>query len=76
MQNQQEQGKFTIQDAAALANSTAGQELLAALNRSHPEEMNQAFAQAAAGNYTQLKLTLEKLMASPEAKTMVDRLRG
>jgi len=76
MQNQSEYGKLSMHDAASLANSTAGQELLSALNRSHSKEMEQAFAQAAAGNYAQLKLTLEKLMASPEAKALVDRLRG
>ena len=76
MHNQPEHSNLSMQEAVTLANSAAGQQLLSALSSSHGEEMEQAFAQAAAGNYAQLKATLEKLMASPEAKAMVDRLRG
>ena len=76
MQNQPEFSKESIQKAAQLAKSEAGQQLLAALNSNHSKEMEQAFALAASGNYAQLQKALEGILSSPETKAMLDNLRG
>lgn len=66
----------SIQEAAALANSEAGKQLLSALNNKHSKEMEQAFALAASGDYEQLKKSLEKIMETPETRALLERLRG
>lgn len=76
MQNESDSRQMSIQEASALANSEAGQQLLSALNRSHSKEMEEAFALAAAGDYAQLKKSLEGILSSPETKALLDRLRG
>jgi len=76
MQDQPQNTKPTIEEAMALANSKDGQMLLNALQKSHSTEMQQAFQLASAGDYGQLKATVEKLMSTPEAKAMLQRLKG
>ena len=76
MQKQPDFNEESIQKAAALANSEAGQHLLSELNNKHSKEMEKAFALAASGDYEQLRKALEGIMSSPETKSMLDRLRG
>lgn len=76
MKNQPDFNQFSIQEAAKLAHSEAGQQLLSSLQNAHSAEMEQAFALAAAGDYVHLKKSLEGLLSSPETKAMLDRLRG
>lgn len=76
MQKQPDSHHPSIQEATELANSDAGKELLSALNNQHSKEMEQAFALAASGDYAQLKKTLEKIVATPETKALLERLRG
>ncbi|MBO5891744.1 MAG: hypothetical protein J6Q30_03420 [Oscillospiraceae bacterium] len=76
MQKQPDINPQSIQEAAALANSEAGQQLLSALNNKHSKEMEQAFALAASGDYEQLKKALEGILSSPETKGLLDSLRG
>ena len=76
MQKQPEFTPHSIQEAAALANSDAGKELLSVLNSKHSKEMEQAFALAASGDYAQLKKALEGIMTTPETRALLERLRG
>lgn len=76
MQKQPDFTPHSIQEAAALANSEAGKQLLSVLNDRHSKEMEQAFALAASGDYVQLKKALEGIMATPETKALLERLRG
>lgn len=68
--------EFSMQDAVRAAQSEAGQQLLALLQRTDPQMLQKAMQQAAAGNLTEAKQALETLMASPEAKKLVDQLGG
>ena len=76
MQKQPDFSPKSIQEAAALANSEAGKQLLSALNNNHSEEMEQAFALAASGDYVQLKKALEGILSTPETRALLERLRG
>ena len=76
MQKQPDFTPQSLREAAALANSEAGKQLLSVLNSTHSKEMEQAFALAASGDYEQLKKALEGIISSPETKAMLDRLRG
>ena len=76
MQNQPQNQQLSAQEAMALANSKDGQELLRALQHSHSAQMEQAFQLASAGDFAQLRSTVEKLMDTPEAKMLLNRLRG
>ena len=76
MQNQPEFNPHSIQEAAVLANSDAGKELLSVLSSKHSKEMEQAFALAASGDYAQLKKALEGIVTTPETRALLERLRG
>ena len=76
MQKQPDLNPKSIQEATALANSEAGQQLLSALKEKHGKDMEQAFALAASGDYAALKKSLEGILSTPETKAMLDRLRG
>jgi len=66
MQKQPDFNHPSIQEAAALANSEKGQQLLSVLNNNHGKEMEQAFALAASGDYVQLKKRHEQGIDLPD----------
>lgn len=67
---------FPMEEAQRLAQSDAGQQLLALLQRSDPSRLQQAMDQAASGDYEQMKSTMATLLASPEAKKLLEKLGG
>lgn len=67
---------FSMQDAARLARSPAARELYDTLQAQNPEALNQAMAQAAAGDYEQVRQSLAQLLASPEIQALLERLGG
>ena len=67
---------FSIQDAMRLAKSDAGQRLLAILKQSDSAQLQQAMAQATAGNYDSAQKTLSSLLASQEVKDLLKELGG
>lgn len=67
---------FSIEEAKRLANSEAGQQLLAYLQQNSGNKLNQAMQLAAEGDSQQLKEALSSLMASPEAKALMQKLGG
>ena len=67
---------FSFQDAMRLAQSDAGQQLQALLQQTNPELLNSAQAQAAEGNYDQLKKTLSSLLASEDVRRLLGQLGG
>ena len=76
MENKPDPQKLSMQDAMKLANSQAGQQLLALLRNTHSDKIDQAMSQASAGDYAQLSKTMEELMDSPQAKMLLEQLRG
>lgn len=63
-------------DVMQLAQSDAGQQLLALLKQQKSDTLKQAMDQAAEGNYEDMKKTLSAFMASGQAQELLKQLRG
>lgn len=72
---QKKSDDFSIQEALRLAHSDTGQQLLALLQKQNGDSLRHAMDQAAAGNYDQVKQTMNALLASPEAQALLEQLR-
>lgn len=77
MQNQSgyPQG-LPIEQIMRLADTPQGKALLSQLQQQHPQELENAIAQAQAGNYEQVKRTISDYLSSPEGKELMKKLRG
>lgn len=73
---QKNSDNISMQEALRLAKSDAGKQLFAALKAQNGQAMDRAMAQAAAGDYSQVKETLSSLLASPEIKAMLEQIGG
>jgi len=69
-------GDFSMQEAMQLAQSNAGKQLFAFLQNTQGDKLQNAMDQAAAGDLSQVKKTMEELMASPQAQALLQKLRG
>ncbi len=67
---------FSMQDAMRLANSEAGQRLLAILKQSDNGQLQQAMAQAEAGNYATVQQALRSLLENNEVQALLKELGG
>lgn len=67
---------FSIKEAKRLANTQEGKQLMALLQQKDKGQLEQAMAQAAAGNYKEAGATLQSLLASPEAQQLIQQLGG
>ena len=65
---------FSMQEALRLANSDAGQRLLALLRQSNDPGLRQALSEAAGGDYAKAKDSLAALMASPQIRQLLKEL--
>ena len=63
-----------IQEAMRLAGTPAGQQLLNLLQKNGGDELQQAMAKAAAGDYKQAKKALSALLDDPEVKKLMQQL--
>lgn len=59
-----------------LAQSESGRQLLQLLRQNGGSKLEQALSLAAGGDYTQAKELLTPLLASPEAKRILQQLEG
>ena len=67
---------FSMKEAMKLANSDAGKQLLNQIQKSNPKELEQAMAQAAQGDYSNLSETLKPLLASEQIQKLLKQLGG
>ncbi len=67
---------FSMQEALRLANSDAGQQLLALLKQEHGTQLQRAMDQAGAGEYEQVQKTLGSVLSSPQAQELLRQLGG
>ena len=67
---------FSMENAARLANSDAGQQLLALLRQADPAILQAAMNQATAGNMQGAKDALTPLMASEQIQKLLRQLGG
>lgn len=68
-------GDFDIQQAMRLANSDAGRQLLSLLQSTQGKKLQDAMDQAAAGNYDQVKKTMQELMANDQAQQLMKKMQ-
>lgn len=65
---------FDLQEALRLANSPAGQQLLAMLRDAG--KLDQAAQQASTGNYAQALAGVKDILSTPEGKKLLKELGG
>lgn len=73
---QKNSNNFSMQEALRLANSPAGQQLLALLRQSDPATLQKVLQQASNGDYSQIAQTLAPLMESEEVKKLIQQMGG
>lgn len=64
-----------LSEVMRMAQSPAGQQLLALLQQSSGEELRDAMEKASAGDYSQAKKTINAFLSTPEAKALMEKLR-
>ncbi len=67
---------FSMQEALRLANSDAGQRLLALLKQNNGPNMQQAMQHAATGDYAKAREALSSALASDEVRRLLKELEG
>jgi hypothetical protein len=67
---------FSPEEAMRLANTPAGQQLIALLQKSGAASINNAMSQAKDGNMEQAKKALAPILASPEVQKLLKELGG
>ena len=76
MQNPSEALKgISMSEAMHLAQSDAGKDLLAQLQKTHGATLQTAMAQAQSGDLEQVKKTLSSLLSSPEGQQLMETIR-
>ena len=65
---------ISMQEVLQMAASPAGQQLIAMLRKQSDSEFQAAMSSAAAGDYTQAKQAIEKLMTDPQAQKLLKQL--
>lgn len=68
--------QYDMSDILRLAQSPAGQKLIALLQHTGGSELQNAVAQASAGDYEQVKQSLSSLLANPEAQALLKQLEA
>ena len=66
--------QLPIQEVYRLAASPAGQKLIARMQQQGGSEFQKAMQSASAGDYTQAKRAIEKLMTDPQAQQLLKEL--
>lgn len=67
---------FSVDEARKMAESEAGQQLLAMIRRAGEGKLQQAAALAAAGRIDEAKALLAPLLEDPDARELLSRLGG
>ena len=67
-------GGIPMQEILRMAASPAGQQLIAMMRSQGGSDLQQAMSNAAAGDYTQAKRAIEKLMTDPQAQKLLKEL--
>ena len=67
-------GGIPMQEVLRLAASPAGQQLIAMMRQQSGSDFQKAMNNAAAGDYTQAKQAIEKMMSNPQAQKLLREL--
>ena len=63
-----------LSELIRMAQTPAGQQLIALLQKQDSAQLQQAITYAVSGDYNRAKETLSKLLSSPEAQTLLKKL--
>lgn len=66
---------MSMQDAMKMANSDAGQQLLALLKAQNGDALDAAMSNAASGDYNKAKEHLSAMLSSPQVRALLEQLR-
>lgn len=69
-------GEFSMNDVKRIAKSQAGQQLFDHLKNTNSNALNDAMAQASAGNMEGVKAAMSELMNDPKVQQMLRQLGG
>ena len=69
-------GDFSADEVMRLAKSPAGQQLIAMLQNADSQKLQQAAAQANAGQYDAAQNTLQALLSDPKVQSLMQQLGG
>ena len=76
MQNRSEDPNgISMAEAMKLAQSDAGKNMFAQLQKAHGSTLQEAMKQAKSGNLEQVKQTLSSLLSSPEGQELMEAIR-
>ncbi|MBQ8768186.1 MAG: hypothetical protein IJZ15_00830 [Oscillospiraceae bacterium] len=67
--------EFSLRQAATMAKSEAGQQLMGLLQSQHGDKLQDAMQQAKAGNFAQVKEMMEAMMASEQAQQLLKKMQ-
>ena len=67
-------GGFSMQDAMRFAGSEAGQQLLALLQQTRSEDLDQAMKQAATGDLSKTKDAMRNFLSDPKVRELLNRM--
>ena len=71
---QKDFSNFSVKDAAKLASTPEGQQLMALLQQADKGSVQSAMEQAKVGNLEQAKQLLTPLLSSPEIQKLIQKL--
>lgn len=66
----------SMQQALRMAQSDAGKSLMQQLKAQNGPALDNAMAQAKAGNFDEVKKTMEKLLADPQFQALLEQMKG
>ena len=75
MQNPSKDQSISMAEAMRLAQSDAGKQIFAQLQKTHGATLQAAMQQAQAGDMEKVKQTLAALLSSPEGKELMNTIR-
>ena len=67
---------FSMEEAMKIANSPAGQQLIAMLQQSNSSQLQKAMELAGKGDMQQASQMMGSLLSSPQAKKLLEELGG
>ena len=67
--------EFSLHQAAAMAKSEAGQQLIALLRKENGDQLQTVMQQAKSGNFGQVKEMMEKMMSSEQAQQLLKKMQ-
>ena len=72
----QKSDKFSMEQAARLASTPEGQQIMYLIRSQQGANLNSAIAKANAGDYTEFQKSVQQLLSTAEAQKLLKKLGG